>query len=38
MALETKDSNFEELSQNNELLVVDFWLHGVALVSKLLLM
>ena len=25
MALEIKDSNFEELSQNNELLVVDFW-------------
>ncbi len=25
MALEIKDSNFEELSKNNELLVVDFW-------------
>ena len=38
MALEIKDSNFEELLASGKPLVVDFGQHGVDLVRRLLRM
>ena len=36
MALNIKDDNFEAIVAEGKPVVLDFWLHGVVLASKLL--